>query len=72
MTKNTYFRNSFSEDIFNQKYRHEGAETWPELARTVVEDVCQDYLTPDEKDQLTQYITEMKVLPGGRYLYYAG
>lgn len=72
MTKNTHFRNSFSEDIFNQKYRHEGAETWPELARTVVEDVCQDYLTPDEKDQLTQYITEMKVLPGGRYLYYAG
>lgn len=72
MTKNTYFRNSFSEDIFNQKYRHEGAETWPELSRTVVEDVCQDYLTTDEKGQLTQYITEMKVLPGGRYLYYAG
>lgn len=72
MTKNTYFRNSFSEDIFNQKYRHEGAETWPELSRTVVEDVCQDRMTPDEKDQLTQYITDMKVLPGGRYLYYAG
>jgi ribonucleoside-diphosphate reductase alpha chain len=72
MSKNTYFRSSFSEDIFNQKYRHEGAETWPELSRTVVEDVCQDYLTTDEKDQLTQYITDMKVLPGGRYLYYAG
>lgn len=72
MSKNTYFRNSFSEDIFNQKYRHEGAETWPELSRTVVEDVCQDYLTYNEKDQLTQYITDMKVLPGGRYLYYAG
>jgi ribonucleoside-diphosphate reductase alpha chain len=26
----------------------------------------------DERDQLTQYITEMKFMPGGRYIYYSG
>lgn len=68
----SYFRSKFSEDIFNHKYRHEGAETWPELAKTLVEDVCRDKLSQDDKDQLVQYITEMKFIPGGRYLYYAG
>ena len=72
MTKNTYFRNSFSEDIYRQKYQLHDDETWPERARAVVEDVVQDNLTADEKDQLTQYITDMKVMPGGRYLYYGG
>jgi ribonucleoside-diphosphate reductase alpha chain len=66
------FRNQFAVDIFTQKYRHEGAWAWEELARTVVEDVCRANLTKDEKDQLTKYIADMKFLPGGRYLYYAG
>lgn len=69
---NPMFRSQFAEDIFNHKYRHEGAETWAELARTLVEDVCQDYLTKDEKDQLVEFITDLKFIPGGRYLYYAG
>jgi len=66
------FRSKFSEDIFNHKYRHEGAETWATLAKTLVEDVCGEHMPQDEKDQLIQYITDMKFLPGGRYLYYAG
>ena len=66
------FRNRFSEDIFNQKYRHEQAHTWAELSRTLVEDVCRDKLLDTEKEQLIQYITDMKFIPGGRYLYYAG
>jgi len=70
--ENPAFRSKFSEDIFNQKYRHEGAETWDQLASTLVEDVCQDFLPKDDKDQLKRYIREMKFLPGGRYLYYAG
>jgi ribonucleoside-diphosphate reductase alpha chain len=40
------FRSVFSEDIFNMKYRHEGCETWPDLARTVVEDVCNNPKRP--------------------------
>ena len=69
---NPAFRSKFSEDIFNHKYRHEGAETWDALAKTLVDDVCGDLLTQEENDQLTQYIRELKFIPGGRYLYYAG
>ena len=69
---NPMFRSKFSEDIFHHKYAHPGAETWAEMSKTVVEDVCQDYLTTDEKDQLSQYVENLKFLPGGRYLYYAG
>ncbi len=69
---NPMFRSSFSETIFNQKYRHEGAETWAELSRTLVEDVCGDLMTKPDKDQLVKYMTDMKFIPGGRYLYYAG
>ena len=69
---NPMFRSQFSETIFNQKYRHEGAETYSELAKTVVEDVCQDHLTADEKETLIEAIASLKFIPGGRYLYYAG
>ena len=66
------FRNQLAETIFIQKYKHQGCETWEELAKTLVEDVCVHYLSRDDKDQLIQYIAEMKFIPGGRYLYYAG
>jgi ribonucleoside-diphosphate reductase alpha chain len=66
------FRSQFSLDIFNQKYRHEGAETWDELANTLVLDVCKEYLPIGDLTQLAQYVSEMKFIPGGRYLYYAG
>jgi len=70
---NPMFRNKFSEDIFNQKYKHEGALCWADLAKTLVTDVCRvQEMAPDEKERLTQYITDMKFIPGGRYLYYAG
>lgn len=66
------FRTTFSENIFNFKYRHEGAETWEELAATLVQDVCRDAMSREDKGQLTRYIADMKFIPGGRYLYYAG
>ena len=69
---NPAFRSKFSEDIFNHKYKHEGAETWDALAKTLIDDVCGDFLPQEELDQLTQYVREMKFIPGGRYLYYAG
>ena len=69
---NPMFRSKFSEDIFQYKYKHENAETWQELAATLVEDVAGDKLTREEKSQLTNYISELKFIPGGRYLYYAG
>ena len=59
------FRNQFSEDIFNYKYRHDGCETWADLAETLVLDVCSQYLPKEEIDQLTKYISDMKFIPGG-------
>lgn len=72
---NPMFRSKFSEDIFNHKYRHEGAETWAALAKTLVDDVMSaggDSVTKEDKDTLEKYIRELKFIPGGRYLYYAG
>ena len=72
---NPMFRSKFSEDIFNHKYKHEGAETWSAMAKTVVQDVCSaagDAMSKEDKDTLTRYVEEMKFIPGGRYLYYAG
>ena len=66
------FRSSFAETIFNQKYAHEGAQTWEELSRTLVQDVCSTYMKESEKDQLYEYIRDLKFIPAGRYLYYAG
>mgnify|MGYP005999191361 FL=1 len=69
---NPIFRNKFSEDIFNLKYKHEGAETWDELAATVAIDVAGKYLRKDELQELIEMIRKHQFLPGGRYLYYAG
>jgi len=72
---NPMFRSKFSEDIFNHKYRHEGAETWQQLAKTLVDDVCSAAgtdMSAEDKAQLVRYIADLKFIPGGRYLYYAG
>jgi ribonucleoside-diphosphate reductase alpha chain len=66
------FKSKFAEDTFINKYKHEHAETWPELVDTLVEEVCGEHLTKDEKWQLKVYQRDMKFIPGGRYLYYAG
>lgn len=66
------FRSSFAEDIFRQKYAHEGAETWLALCRTLVEDVCGRWLPKSERDELVVYMAAMLFIAGGRYLYYAG
>ena len=72
-TANPQFRTALSETIFNQKYKHDGCETWSDLARTLVLDVDnQNRLKKDEQELLTSYISDLKFIPGGRYLYYAG
>lgn len=70
--ENPMFRSKFSEDIFKHKYAHEGCNNWADLSRVLVEDVCGGYLTKDEVSTLTEMVTELKFIPGGRYLYYAG
>jgi ribonucleoside-diphosphate reductase alpha chain len=66
------FRTKFAEDIFAAKYSHDGMHTWDELANILVSEVCEDFMPKSDVDQLTKYVQEMKFIPGGRYLYYAG
>ena len=66
------FRTQMGYDIFKQKYAHEGAEEWNELAHTLVEDVCKGSMPVKDRRKLEGYIADMKFMPAGRYLYYAG
>ena len=71
------FRSKLSEDIFNYKYKHDGCETWEQLASTLVDDVIPsdvevNVFNNDDRRALKKAIAEMKFIPGGRYLYYAG
>jgi len=66
------FRNQFAEDIFNLKYKHEGCESREKLSETLITEVCHGLMPKAEVEQLCQYMKDMKFIPGGRYLWYAG
>ena len=73
------FKNSFSETIFRQKYAQGPNDNWDALVDRLVDDVCgtrqgtlQALMSKDDRDQLSQFMKEMKIIAGGRYLYYAG
>lgn len=77
--KDDTFRNSFSRNIFYNKYAQGPNDTWHNLAIRLVDDVCgtqggklHPILSKSERDYLTEAIRTMKFIPGGRYLYYAG
>lgn len=77
------WKSSFSEDIFRSKYSEGANDSWPNLCRRLVNDVCGDrslsakpnetpLLCKGDQEQLTQYMIDMSFIPAGRYLYYAG
>lgn len=66
------FRSKLSEDVFRNKYAHTGCETWGELCSTLVKEVLQGRMNQEDESSLIRYMSEMKFIPGGRYLYYAG
>jgi ribonucleoside-diphosphate reductase alpha chain len=75
----TRFRNSFAENIFRFKYAQGPGDTWDKLCERLVDDVCgtakgtlAPLMSKEDRQQLTQYMKDMKMLAGGRYLYYAG
>ncbi len=74
-----YFRNGFGERIFRLKYANGPNDTWGDLCERVVEDVCgtrwgtlRPLMSGEDRKQLIEYMKDMKFVPGGRYLYYAG
>lgn len=73
------FKTAFAKNIFLAKYAMDKNDTWAALAERLVDDVCgsfqgkaQPLLSSDERQDLEKFITEMKFIPGGRYLRYAG
>lgn len=79
MTTINRFRTEIGANVFFQKYAQGGNDSWDNLAIRLVDDVCgtmgntlHPILSSSERDQLIQYIKEMKFIPGGRYLYYSG
>jgi ribonucleoside-diphosphate reductase alpha chain len=71
---NPSFKSPLSETIFNEKYRHDGCETWEDLCSTLVDDVMLETqgANREDKEQLKEYMYELKFIPGGRYLRNAG
>lgn len=75
----TRFRHSIGENIFRLKYSQGPNDTWDALSERLVDDVCGSrngkdrvLMLDEDRKQLSEYIKEMKFIPGGRYLYYAG
>lgn len=76
---NERFRNSLGENVFRFKYAQGAADTWDTLSDRLVDDVCgtrngsdRPLMSEGDRKQLAQFVKEMKFIPGGRYLYYAG
>ena len=77
--KRQYFKNSFAENIFKQKYAQGVEDDWGQLCERLVEDVCgtrfgndRALMSQEDRDQLVEYMKDFKFVAGGRYLWYAG
>lgn len=73
------FKTSFAANIFRNKYAQGPDDTWDALCDRLVDDVTgtrngtlNPLMSEDDRGKLAQFMKEMKFLPGGRYLYYAG
>lgn len=63
--------NSFSQQIFKQKYSMNGTENWEDTCKRVVENVCAQ-LPEETRYKIFKYMLERKFIPAGRYLYATG
>lgn len=72
MNKFDVFSNSFSQDIFLQKYSLDKQEMWRDLCLRVVTAVCGQLLSKEDQEIIFQIMVERKFIPGGRYLASAG
>lgn len=81
---NTFkWKTPFAEVTFRNKYAFGPEDTWPNLCRRLINDVCGDrtacgkpfetpLLSPDDQGELVNMMVKQKFIAGGRYLYYAG
>ena len=66
------FKTSFAANIFKAKYANANTPTWEAEANVLVTEVCDGLIPENEQKELIKLIYEMKFIPAGRYLYYAG
>ena len=73
------FKTEFAETIFRNKYAQGPNDTWDALSDRMVEDVCGSrggqlsvLMSDSDRKDLAEHIKQMRFIPGGRYLYYAG
>lgn len=69
------FRTTLGRNIFYQKYAHSGGDTWDDLSKRLIDDVCggdTPILSKGDLKDLVHIVAEKQFIPGGRYLYYAG
>ena len=64
------FRSWLSFDTYNNKYAN--GLTWRQKSLLLVDEICKDDLSDQDKDRLFDAILKMKFIPGGRYMYYSG
>ena len=69
------FKTGLGYDIFKAKYSQNQYEQWPDRAAAIVNDVCgsrdgtdSPLMSRDDLDYLRKCITELKIMPGGRYI----
>lgn len=72
MTDKNVWKTSFAKNIFDAKYANPNTPTWEAEANVLVTEVCDGLMPESEQQELIKLIYEMKFLPAGRYLYYAG
>lgn len=72
MNKFDVFGSKFAQDIYLQKYSLNQQETWADTCRRVVESVCGQLISPDDREIIYKIMLERKFIPGGRYLYSSG
>jgi ribonucleoside-diphosphate reductase alpha chain len=73
------FKTEFAETTFRNKYAQGPNDSWDALADRLVDDVCGTrqgtlaaLMSDGDRKELAEHIKNMRFLPGGRYLYYAG
>ena len=74
------FRSDIAANVFEHKYAawKNVRETWPERAQAIVDAITgpdgynPPLMSKEDRDYLYEVIRDMKFMPGGRYIYYAG
>jgi len=76
---NEPFKLPLARNIFYNKYALHKSETWQQRAYAIVDSICgtaggtiDPILGSEDRKLLVKYISEMKFMPGGRYIYYSG